>query len=208
MSAPTDVLAQQLYGQTTGAPQAGNPESGGTALGGPEHDAPVTRQEAVTAQVRKGEPANVARDVDDSLAWKHWSTTAIQFGKRLADEILPDARLLPADQREILDVSLGRAALHAGLFREDHLAAFKVAMGDPRTSDPAQREALQRETLHRLRERYGDKAEAALDLANRFVKRDARLAKLLNDSGAGNHLAVVEMFIERAHEARKRGDFE
>jgi hypothetical protein len=78
---------------------------------------------------------------------------------------------------------------------------------DMRTSQSPEADAANAQTaLQQLVERYGADAQAALDDARAFVKRDPRIGKMLDTGRGGNDPRMVLLAVEAARRARARGE--
>jgi hypothetical protein len=64
---------------------------------------------------------------------------------------------------------------------------------------PEQVTAWQEETRRALHAQYGADAPERLRRANAIVARSPALAQMLRESGLGNRLDIVQMFVERAY---------
>lgn len=71
---------------------------------------------------------------------------------------------------------------------------------------PEERDAMRREATAALREKYGDDAGRVFRLATTLARRDPRMVKFLNSSGAGDSPRVALTLAEMALRARTRGE--
>lgn len=62
-----------------------------------------------------------------------------------------------------------------------------------------------RQSLEDVRRQYGAQADARLAAANRLVKRDPGLARMLKNTGLGSHPDVVKLLVEKAWSQRAAG---
>lgn len=76
------------------------------------------------------------------------------------------------------------------------LSELRNAVKSP--ASPEQRNEWATETRRELRHRFGPDAAARLKHASSVVARSPALQQALNESGLGNRLDIVEMFIDRS----------
>jgi hypothetical protein len=60
-------------------------------------------------------------------------------------------------------------------------------------------------SVKRIQEKYGQRADAVMGLAQKLVERDPRVGQIIKNGRLGNHPAVVEMVVEAALRESTRG---
>lgn len=192
----TDILAQQLYGKTTGAPESAPAESA-SFLGG--------RTASEPAKVPPGGFAPAA-NLDAVLPGQLYAHTqrqsAVDFVKR--DE---RAHVLSGHQINAVADVVQPLMEAMGIQHKHHEVLQRAITHGPSATDE-QRLAWRREAEDRLHGAYGDRWQEVHALARRWVARDPQVADWLTATGAGDHPDLVEAVAEIAWQKRLRGDFE
>lgn len=85
----------------------------------------------------------------------------------------------------------------------DH--SFTEAIRESVKASDQQHKEWQRRVRLQMRADYGDEGPRLLKEANDIARRDPKLRKMMNDTGAGNHPAVINRFVQLALAERKKG---
>jgi hypothetical protein len=150
---------------------------------------------AAVAQARKanqtiedrmfaGTPINLGADdlFDDGASQAHIDAANAETGRVLVNDFA-----LPAtDAKETLNV-------------------LREARANPPTA--AQLGEMSRDAYKRVQEKYGKSANQVLNDAKRLIARDPRVVRVLNETGMGNHPAIVMKACESALRLKAAGKF-
>lgn len=83
--------------------------------------------------------------------------------------------------------------------------SFTSAISESVKASDQQHKEWQRHVRLQMRADYGDEGPRLLKEANDIARRDPRLRKMMNDTGAGDHPAVISRFVGLALAERKKG---
>jgi hypothetical protein len=124
----------------------------------------------------------------------------------LLDDLAATARDVPDEYKAVINKEIGEVFADLRFSGDDARLFINTLSGITRPPDEASLRKSEAETYARLVEQHGEGgAKQALALAQKLALRDPRVATLLDASGLGSDLGIVNLFVRLAREERARG---
>jgi len=151
-------------------------------------------------------PPAVAEVRNGDVARKLYSAQTAFDGREIEDYFYDRNGLQPPEVAAKNVAELKEVFADVGASRTDASMFLAEAKGLAKTPPTAeQSKAMQVDAMRQMRETYGPKAYDTLQLAQKFIKRDPRLASFLSTTGIGDAPRVVMRMAELALDAKARG---
>jgi hypothetical protein len=180
----------------------------GAAMYGKPPAAPAPAESAKPADTPAPPKAEVPKEIQelrDQDSARRLYTPQATYRDALPDNLLAEAPDLPAEVQSAVVAEFREMAADFQASTQD-VAEVRRAINSV-TAPPSteQRAQWHDEIVERLNAEYGTGAKQALRDAHKLIARDARMVKILNHNGVGDHPDLVLKFARLARTARLNG---
>lgn len=118
--------------------------------------------------------------------------------RELDQQLQERAPALVASERDAIVEDINTALRNTGLTNNVNHVITQLALSE---TTEEQRKEWQQETLHELRQKFGDSMHHELQRAERYAAQRPKLRELLTESGAADHPKVILGLIDAARRA-------